>query len=130
MRDKYSRAVSVEEILDMYSDPEAYFSDQTRQVSKLYKAHALAQLKSEFRKVGATAINRALSINRGLYYPTVKELRENSAAMRQRKSKRSDHECLGPQESDLNFLKVTVLSVGSSRAKFIPSYPFLGASVF
>ena len=47
MQEKYSGQVTVQEILDMYEDPEAYFMDEKRPVSELYKKHSLNQLVRE-----------------------------------------------------------------------------------
>ena len=41
LMEKYSGQVTVQEILDMYDDPDAYFMDKTRHVSELYKKHSL-----------------------------------------------------------------------------------------
>ena len=50
--------MTVEEILDMYDDPDAYFTDPNRKVSKLYKEHSLNQLKKEFRFLSACVITK------------------------------------------------------------------------
>ena len=63
MMEKYSGQVTVQEILDMYEDPEAYFMDNTRKVSDLYKKHALAQLKKEFRMCHVSVINKIFNGN-------------------------------------------------------------------
>ena len=106
MLELYSQEVTVTEILDMYSDPEEYFGDKTRKVSDVYKKHALAQLKKEFRTTSALIINKVLVANNYLYYPSFKTLQATKAVSGKRKTKRPDHECTPPQEIDINFLKV------------------------
>ncbi len=111
LMEQYSQEVTAEEILEMYDDPVAYFSDMTRKVSDLYKRHAIGHLKKVFRNVSANAINKAFSESNSLYYPSYKKLmtlvgtggRKNGNA---RKTKRPDHECSVPVEIDINFLKV------------------------
>lgn len=76
MMEKYSGQVTVQEILDMYEDPEAYFMDDTRKVSDLYKKHALAQLKKEFRTVHVNAINKIFNGNNFLFLPCVRVLKK------------------------------------------------------
>jgi hypothetical protein len=102
--EKYSGQVTVQEILDMYNDPEAYFSDKTRQVSELYKKHSLNQLKKEFRHVSVNVINKIFNQNSGLFVPCVRALKKYSGV--KRKTRRPDHECPMPPEIDINFLKV------------------------
>ena len=56
--DKYSKEMSVGDILEMYPDPEDYFGKLDRKVSDLYKKLSLAHLKREFRQIGATPITQ------------------------------------------------------------------------
>ena len=104
MQEKYSGQVTVQEILDMYEDPEAYFMDEKRPVSELYKKHSLNQLKKEFRQISVMIINKIFNAHNGLFVPCVRALKKYSGA--KRKTKRPDHECPMPSEIDLNFLKV------------------------
>ena len=76
--EKYSGQVTVQEILDMYEDPEAYFMDKTRKASELYKKHALAQLKKEFRQISVNVINKVFNSNNGLFVPCVRVLKKYS----------------------------------------------------
>ena len=108
MMEKYSREVTVQEILNMYSDPEEYFGDKTRKVSELYKKHAVCQLKKEFRNLSAMAINKIFCACNYLYYPSFKALQKQKSSSARRKTKRPDHECAPPQEIDINFLKVNI----------------------
>ena len=87
---------TVEEILDMYDDPEAYFTDQTRKVSKLYKEHSLNQLKKEFRYLSACIITKVYTQNNGLFVPSVRDLRRFKGKDGKRKTRRPDHECPQP----------------------------------
>ena len=77
MMEKYSGQVTVQEILDMYEDPEAYFMDNTRKVSDLYKKHALAQLKKEFRMCHVNVINKIFNGNNFLFLPSVRVLKKH-----------------------------------------------------
>ena len=103
MLEKYSGQVTIQEILDMYEDPEAYFMDKTRVVSDLYKKHSLTQLKKEFRQISVNVINKIFTINNGLFVPCVRALKKYSGV--KRKTRRPDHECCMPTEIDINFLK-------------------------
>ena len=103
MQEKYSGQVTVQEILDMYEDPEAYFMDEKRPVSELYKKHSLNQLKKEFRQISVMVINKIFNQNNGLFVPCVRALKKYSGT--KRKTRRPDHECPMPTEIDLNFLK-------------------------
>ena len=114
----------------MYDDPEAYFTDQTRKVTKLYKEHSLNQLKKEFRYLSACIITKVYTQNNGLFVPSVRDLRRFKGKDGKRKTRRPDHECpqpgtqksllkcpLKPQnyfcvaaEIDLNFLKEVMYS--------------------
>ena len=106
MQEKYSGQVTVQEILDMYEDPEAYFMDQKRPVSELYKKHSLNQLKKEFRQISVMVINKIFNQNNGLFVPCVRALKKYSGTNQpKRKTRRPDHECPMPTEVDLNFLK-------------------------
>lgn len=100
---KYSREVDVEDILNMYEDPVAFFSDKTRKTSELYEKQAVAQLKREFCYVGVNVIMKIFIQNNKLYYPAFKALKKYNGS--KRKTKRMDHECSMPQGIDLNFLK-------------------------
>ena len=103
MQEKYSGQVTVQEILDMYDDPEAYFMDEKRPVSELYKKHSLNQLKKEFRQISVMVINKIFNAHNGLFVPCVRALKKYSGT--KRKTRRPDHECPMPTEIDLNFLK-------------------------
>ena len=103
MQEKYSGQVTVQEILDMYDDPEAYFMDEKRPVSELYKKHSLNQLKKEFRQISVMVINKIFNTHNGLFVPCVRALKKYSGT--KRKTRRPDHECPMPTEIDLNFLK-------------------------
>lgn len=105
MLQKYSREVDVEDILNMYEDPVAFFSDKTRKTSELYEKQAVAQLKREFCYVGVNVIMKIFIQNNKLYYPAFKALKKYNGS--KRKTKRMDHECSMPQGIDLNFLKVS-----------------------
>ena len=78
LMEKYSGQVTVQEILDMYEDPEAFFMDMTRKVSDLYKKHSLAHLKKEFRQISVNHINKVFSSNNGLFVPCVRALKKCS----------------------------------------------------
>ena len=95
--------MTVQEILDMYDDPDSYFMDKKRQVSDLYKKHSMSQLKKEFRQISVLQINKIFNANNGLFVPCVRALKKYSGA--KRKTKRPDHECPMPPEIDINFLK-------------------------
>ena len=56
--DKYSKEMSVGDILKMYPDPEEYFGKLDRKVSDLYKKLSLAHLKREFRQIMSTPITQ------------------------------------------------------------------------
>ena len=103
MQERYSGQVTVQEILDMYEDPEAYFMDEKRPVSELYKKHSLNQLKKEFRQISVMVINKIFSAHNGLFVPCVRALNKYSGT--KRKTRRPDHECPMPSEIDINFLK-------------------------
>ena len=103
MQEKYSGQVTVQEILDMYEDPEAYFMDEKRPVSELYKKHSLTHLKKEFRQISVMVINKIFNLHKGLFVPCVRALKKYSGT--KRKTRRPDHECPMPSEIDLNFLK-------------------------
>lgn len=105
MLDKYSGHVTVNEILDMYDDPESYFSEKKRQVSELYKKHSLNQLKKEFRHISVMVINKTFTANNGLFVPCLRDLKKYKGTTR--KTRRPDHECPMPTEIDINFLKVS-----------------------
>ena len=81
LMEKYSGQVTVQEILDMYEDPEAYFMDKTRKASELYKKHALAQLKKEFRQISVNVINKVFNSNNGLFVPCVRVLKKYSGTL-------------------------------------------------
>ncbi len=106
LQEKYSRKVNVQDILEMYDDPEQYFGNTQRSVSELYKKHSLCQLKKEFRTISAVVINKVFGQNNGLYYPSFKSLQSHGG--QKRKTRRPDHECGMPQEIDINFLKVGI----------------------
>ena len=57
--DKYSKEMSVSDILEMYPDPEDYFGKLDRKVTDLYKKLSLAHLKREFRQLMSTPITQA-----------------------------------------------------------------------
>lgn len=103
--EKYSRQLTVKEILEMYDDPEAYFSDPKRKVSELYKKHSLGQLKKDFRHVGVASINVVFDKYQGLYLLCVRALQKYNGT--KRKTRRPDHECGIPQQICFNFLKVS-----------------------
>ena len=103
--EKYQGAVTVEEILEMYDDPEAYFNDGSRKVSNLYKKHSLIQLKKEFRYLSVNVILKIYQQQNCLFVPSVKVLRKYKGLSGRRKTRRPDHECPVPSEIDLNFLK-------------------------
>ena len=56
--DKYSKEMSVGDILEMYPDPEDYFGKLDRKVTDLYKKLSLAHLKREFRQIMSTPITQ------------------------------------------------------------------------
>ncbi len=104
LMEKYTREVTVEEILEMYDDPDAVFSDTTRTVTDLYKKHSLTQLKKDFRFIAVHTIHKVYSKYNGLFVPCVRSLKRYPNS---RKSRRPDHECPMPEGIDINFLKVT-----------------------
>ena len=96
--------MTVEEVLKWYGgDPEAYFSDLNRTVDELYKKHAQAQLKKEFKTTTVETINKVFKKHNSLYVPSFRTLQQQP---RNRKTRRPDHECGHPKEISLNFLKV------------------------
>ncbi len=97
----------MEEILDMYEDPEAYFSDKTRVVSDLYKKHSQTQLKKDFRHISVNIINNVFKKNNGLFVPCSRALKKYVGAKKSRRTRRPDHECHMPADIDLDFLKVS-----------------------
>jgi hypothetical protein len=104
---KYSKEVTVQDILDMYPDPEEYFGREDRKTTELYRRLSLGHLKREFRQVSAGHIVKTFESNKGLYYPSYKKLRQPmNKTNHKRKTKRSDLEAPLPQEIDINFLKV------------------------
>ena len=112
LREKYSREVTVQDILNMYDDPEAYFSNLDRKVSASYEKVALSQLKREFRSVSVNIITQKFAKNKKLYYPSYKALKSYNGP--KRKTKRPDTECATPEINDLNFLKVIELIFSQS----------------
>ena len=65
--DKYSKEMSVGDILEMYPDPESYFGKLDRKVSDLYKQLSLAHLKREFRQIMSNPITQVNHRYCGLY---------------------------------------------------------------
>ena len=107
MLEKYSQEVTAKEMLEMYEDPEAFFSDKERKASELYKKHSMAHLKKAFPYAGAAIIGKVFAENGGLYYPCYKVLsgRRGQMPANRRKTRRAEHECAPPAEIELNFLK-------------------------
>ena len=104
--DKYSKEMSVGDILEMYPDPEDYFGKLDRKVSDLYKKLSLAHLKREFRQIMSTPITQVWDKKKSLYYPAYKQLKSMSHnAKYRRKTRRPDVEAPLPPETDINFLK-------------------------
>ena len=104
--DKYSKEMSVGDILEMYPDPEDYFGKLDRKVTDLYKKLSLAHLKREFRQIMSTPITQIWDKKKHLYYPAYKQLKTMSHNSKyRRKTRRPDVEAPLPQETDVNFLK-------------------------
>ena len=93
--EKYSKEMSVEDILEIHPDPEGYFGNEGRKVTKLYKVLSLMHLKKEFRLLSSAHITAVWNQKHHLYYPTFKELKrmiEENPGMHRRKTKRPDIE--------------------------------------
>ena len=103
--DKYSKQMSVSDILDIFPDPEDYFSKLDRKSSDLYKKLSLAHLKREFRYISSGAITQVCKEKKYLYYPAFKLLKSISNIDHRRKTRRPDAEVPLPPEADINFLK-------------------------
>ncbi len=106
----------MEQILDMYDDPDAHFSDTTRVVSALYKQHSLAQLKKDFRFMSVNTINTVARRNNSLFVPCSRALKNMANT---RKSRRSDHELSKPPNTDLDFLQVRFMTCWKNKSIMI-----------
>ena len=83
----------MEEILDMYDDPEAYFTDRTRKVTERYKKDSIAHLKRRFRFLTADVITKVYTQNNGLFLLSVRDLLRVKGKNERRNSRRGDEEC-------------------------------------
>ena len=110
LQEKYSAQVTVQEILDMYEDAEAYFMNPNRTASDLYKRHSLNQLKKDFRKVTSRTIDKIFKEHKGLLVPCSHALKKfylettNGRGIRKTPRPPSDWQ-VGPIRIDINFLK-------------------------
>ncbi|EFX87807.1 hypothetical protein DAPPUDRAFT_306489 [Daphnia pulex] len=85
---------TVEEFLELYDDPQKYFTEDTRVTDVAYRDQAINQLKKDFKFASLLNIRRLFNINNHHYTPTYFDLIKNPT-FNQRKTKRSAHECLG-----------------------------------
>ena len=93
--EKYSKEMSVDDILEIHPDPEGYFGNEGRKVSNVYRLLSFMHLKKEFRLLSSAHIKAVWKQKNYLYYPAFKELKrmtEENPGMHRRKTKRPDIE--------------------------------------
>ena len=71
--EKYSKEMSVDDILEIHPDPEGYFGNEGRKVSNIYRLLSFMHLKKEFRLLSSAHIKAVWKQKNYLYYPSFKE---------------------------------------------------------
>ena len=104
IQEKYSGQVTVQEILDIYEDPESYFMDKKRSVSELYKKHSINHLKKKFQHIKSEYIDKIFKKHNGLFLPCVRAL-EKCPQTQLKNRHQANHVYSIPSEINENFLK-------------------------
>ena len=101
--EKWSGNMSVNDMLLLYcGDPAGYFGNPERSPeSRLYKQHAIEELKKVFRFHSINEIEKTFKNSKSLY-PAYKNL---SSGKKTRKTKRAEKEIKFPSEHSIEFLK-------------------------
>lgn len=68
--------LNMKEFLQMFPDPKEVFYNEEKQVSDLYKQHALAQLKNMLPIFHADYISKTLNQHKGHFTPAIKALQQ------------------------------------------------------
>ncbi|XP_023346206.1 uncharacterized protein LOC111715163 isoform X4 [Eurytemora carolleeae] len=88
--EKWSGQMTVSDMLDLFQDPVAYFTDPSREMKdEGYKQQCVVALKEAFRYHSNADVEKALRQGKGLFALTYKILKNRPNS---RKTKRSDHE--------------------------------------
>ena len=69
-----SLKITPEEFLQKFPEAEKTFTDETKEVSRLYRQHAEFLLKNEFRNVQVNYLRTILTKHRGHLWPAYKEI--------------------------------------------------------
>ena len=106
--EKWSGAMSVKDMLELYQDdPAGYFGNPDRKPeSEGYKQHAQAALKDQFRFHSITEIEKSFKKARFLFTPAFRHLKHlMETGRRSRKTQRPDFEIKYPSDPCIELLK-------------------------